>query len=82
MPANIEMKVDTSVGPNIAQAKMLLVWIGEYHPGLLSEAAKDFNVGAPAPELTPEEQVESGLVEGVQLAIDDQPGEDNVDKGE
>ena len=62
MPSNVEVKIDTAAPPTLAQAKMLLTWIGEYYPGLV--------VTDDAPEALPEEQVDNGEVEGAQLALD------------
>ena len=74
MPSNMELKVDTSVGPNQAQAKMLLTWIGEYRPDLITWAVEQFSPYESETTPTPVEQVASGEIEGVQLPIPD--GED------
>ena len=62
MPSNVEVKIDTGTPPTLAQAKMLLTWIGEYYPGLV--------VPEEGPEPTPQERVDNGEVPSAQLSID------------
>ena len=59
--------IDTGTPPTLAQAKMLLTWIGEYYPGLVLPNEQPNAVE----NRPPEELVDSGELPGHQMEIPD-----------
>ena len=65
----MEIKIKANEPPSLAEARMLLTWIGEYYPGLALPELEQ--------EPTHEELVDAGELQGVQteMEYDDETGD-------